>query len=96
MKTCTILVLFARIIGWCPNASFGQKKDAEDSVCGDLWWAENLLAMIFAFGWKDGCQLHMCLTADGSDQRTNVPHRVGKKKTEVLAPHTIKSYNAYM
>jgi hypothetical protein len=79
-----------------PKCIIWTKKDAEDSVCGDLWWAENLLARIFAFGWTDGCPVNMRLTADGSDQRTNVPHRVGKKKTEVLAPHTIKAYNAYM
>jgi hypothetical protein len=72
------------------------KKEAEDAGSGALIWAVNTLTGIFAFGWTDGCPVHMLSTADGSHQQTTVPRQVGRVKNEVPAPNNVKAYNAYM
>jgi hypothetical protein len=79
-----------------PKCIIWMKREAEDDGRGALWWAVNLLAGIFAFGWTDGCPVHMLLTADGSNQKTTVPRQVSEEKNKVPAPHTVKAYNAYM
>jgi hypothetical protein len=73
-----------------------MKKEAEDAVRGYLRWAVNTLAGIFAFGWTDGCPVHMIYMVDGSHQRTNVPRQVDRDKNHAPAPNTVKAYNAYM
>jgi hypothetical protein len=79
-----------------PQCIVWTKKEAEDAVRGSLRWAVNTLAGIFAFGWTDGCPVHMIYMADGSHQRTTVLHQVGRDKNDVPAPNTVKAYNAYM
>jgi hypothetical protein len=79
-----------------PQCIVWTKKEAEDAVCGSLRWAVNTLTGIFAFGWTDGCPVHMLSTAYGSHHRTTVPRQVGRDKNNVPAPNSIKAYNAYM
>jgi hypothetical protein len=79
-----------------PQCIVWMKKEAEDAVRGSLRWAVNTLIGIFAFGWTNGCPVHMLYMTDGSHQQTTVPHQVGMDKNDVPAPNTVKAYNAYM
>jgi hypothetical protein len=79
-----------------PQCICWTKKEEEDAARGSLRWAGNTLTGIFAFGWTDGCPVHMLSKADVSHQRTTVPRQVGRDKSNVPAPKTAKANNAYM